>query len=123
MAKINARNRLTRTPFQIEQGKKYRFVSQGTWFDSKQECAATGYRSAKLRYFEWMRRMPAANWFSLIGRIDNKKGTQFDIGSLIEKDEVFSAITTGTLYCFANDVWFMYWNNKGFVDLEMQSVE
>ena len=123
MTKINARNWSTRTPFQFVQGKKYRFVSHGKWYDAKIECSATGYRCEKLKYFEWMRTMPAANWFSLIGRIDNKKSTQFDIGSLVDRDEVFCATATGTLYCFANDVWFMYWNNKGCVDLDMHSVE
>jgi hypothetical protein len=46
----------------------------------------------------------------------------FDIGHLIETDSVYTASATGVLYCFANDVWFMYWNNKGFIDLQVEAL-
>jgi hypothetical protein len=66
-----------------------------------------------------MRRFPEAKWFSLIGSIEKKKNTFFDIGRLIEENGIFTATTSGNLECFANDVWFMYWNNKGAIELEV----
>lgn len=41
---------------------------------------------------------------------------------LIETDSVYTASATGVLYCFANDVWFMYWNNKGFIDMQVEAL-
>lgn len=119
MAQIEARKKWNPTPFRVEQGKQYRFAAQGKWNDASHECSATGYTADSLRRWEWLRRMQEAKWFSLIGQIDNRRETRFDIGHLIETNSVYVAKATGTLYCFANDVWFMYWNNKGAIDVTM----
>jgi hypothetical protein len=119
MAEILANCKWNSTPFCLIQGQKYRFASQGTWKDASHECTATGYTDARLRWWEGWRRYPEGQWFSLIGRIDGDS-TLFDIGRIIEQNEVFTAPATGTLSCFANDVYFMYWNNSGSVELDVR---
>ena len=123
MSKIEAKKRWNRTPFHVEDGKRYRFTSVGNWQDASHDCSATGYTADSLRRWEWLKRERNAKWFSVIGRIDKRRSTQFDIGRLIDTDEVYIATATGILFCFANDVWFMYWNNKGAIDIELHPVE
>lgn len=123
MATIEAKRRLNRTPFRLEKGKRYRFSASGTWKDWTRECSATGYTAEKLRRWEGWRRERNGKWFSVIGCIGKMRGTQFDIGHLIETNSVYTASATGVLYCFANDVWFMYWNNEGSIDLQFEPLE
>lgn len=123
MSTIKAKCHSNRTSIQLEEGKRYRFKASGHWKDAWEQCPATGYTSMMLWPFEMLRREPRAKWFSAIGRIDDKPNTQFDIGDLIETDGIYTATETGTLYCFANDVWFMYWNNTGEIELDAQRVE
>jgi len=69
--------------------------------------------------------MPEAKWFSVIGQIDDLEDTQFDIGELIENREnrsLYEATATGVLHCFANDISFMYWNNRGAINLRVEEL-
>jgi hypothetical protein len=73
-------------------------------------------------------------WFSLIGAIANgdnpdKDGTPaphetFLIGKEFKTDNSneFSPEKSGYLYCFANDAWHFYGNNRGSVTLEITKV-
>lgn len=123
MVTIKAQHRWNNTFYQISAGKKYRFQATGTWIDLSTPASATGYEDLQLKPFEWMRRFPQAKWFSLIGSIEKNKNTFFDIGRLIEENGIFTATTSGNLECFANDVWFMYWNNKGAIELKVMELE
>jgi hypothetical protein len=109
------------TPFILEKGKTYRFVANGRWTDLNNECDATGYdsKSLLLRLAEPLRRVRRAKWFSLIGALDRDEATCFDIGLIISSGGTYTAERNGKLFCFANDVSFMYGNNHGQVELEM----
>ena len=48
--------------------------------------------------------------------------TQFDIGKLLEPAISYQSESTGKLNCFANDLWFMYWNNWGSIDLRVEEL-
>ncbi len=122
MATIKARRWWNKTPFYLETGKTYRFSASGTWIDWTHKASATGFYADKLESCEKWRREPDAKWFSAIGRINKKKNTQFDIGKLLEGDTPYTATASGVLYCFANDVRFMYWNNKGAIDLQVEEL-
>ena len=122
MAAIRANFRLVKTPFAIENGKTYRFSASGKWTDLFHKSSATGYSAAYLKWFERWRRVPDAKWFSVIGQIDDLQDTQFDIGKLIEDDSPYEATATGVLHCFANDLWIMYWNNRGAIDLGVEEL-
>jgi hypothetical protein len=122
MAEILATRRWNPTPFKVIKGHRYRFSAHGLWRDWKTETDVSGYQSASLQRFESWRRLPEAHWFSLVGAVDKDRATLFDIGRLIAADEPWLAQKSGTLYGFANDVWFMYWNNHGRIELQMTEV-
>jgi hypothetical protein len=84
-----------------------------TWKDSSVVSTADGYPSKPMQIFwERFRRVPAANWFTLIGTIGRTMRNPFVIGTKLLN---FSPSTSGRFYCFANDVRFMYWNNCGSI--------
>lgn len=123
MAEILACRRWNETPFRVVEGHYYRFSATGEWKDWRTPAGAAGYLDDRLKRFEPLRRFPEARWFSLIGAVDRDRSTLFDIGRLIALDLPWLALKTGSLYCFANDVWFMYWNNHGRIELDMKEVE
>ena len=74
--------------------------------------------------FWWTKREEKCRWFSLIGVIangappskDNPNGDSvFEIGNGCTVD--IKPGEAGYLYCFANDAWQAYSNNKGSVAL------
>jgi len=58
---------------------------------------------------EWLRRAPNERWFALIGTIERNEANYFLIGV----EATIAPKAAGLLYCFANDVSFMFWNKKG----------
>jgi hypothetical protein len=60
------------------------------------------------------RRKPNENWFSLIGNIGQSVEQEFLIEKKLEKYKVPLA---GELFCYANDVPIMYFNNHGSLNL------
>ncbi len=74
------------------------------------------------------KRVEHADWFCLMGAIANggnpsRDGThetleQFEIGS----QTVIEVKQPGYLYCFANDAWGFYHNNRGYVTLRVKEV-
>lgn len=72
------------------------------------------------------RRFEDADWFSLVGAIadggnphrdgTHERLTTFRIGSACELEPARS----GYLYCFANDAWGFYGNNRGFVTVKIR---
>lgn len=95
--------------------------------------AASAWGEAEKRYkqftgneeadFWWSKRVEDCEWFTLMGVVANGAGTS-ELGSPVPH-ETF-AIGTGTpytpaesgyLWCFANDAWLAYANNRGSVRL------
>ncbi|MBO9125896.1 MULTISPECIES: hypothetical protein [unclassified Rhizobium] len=110
---IPARERWTRV-CDIRQGATYAFTASGTWTDWKIDEDANGYDRTWLRPFTGLRVMPKAQWFALIGSIDQDTETAFLIGASYPS---WIAPKNGVLYCCANDIPWMYWNNSGAVEL------
>ncbi len=98
----------------VKQGRQYDFLASGTWIDWWIETNADGYERRSLAPFRAARRAPREPWFALIGAIDKDLSTAFRIGTKLS----WTASKTGTLWCFANDLTCMYWNNRGAVDLQ-----
>jgi hypothetical protein len=88
-----------------------------TWIDWDIPCSADGYPSTLLiRPWEWLRRVPNANWLQLIGTVGRSTRPPILIGSqLID----FVPPFPGRLYFFANDLAWMYWNNKGKIAVRL----
>ena len=119
---IKANHRLVKTPFELEKGRVYLFSATGKWTDFFIRAPASGYCCFLLKGLERWRRVPGAKWFSLIGQIDNRQETRFDIGKLLEDNSPYESAATGVLHCFANDLSFMYWNNWGAIELEVEEL-
>ena len=128
---VSAREPWNATGLLLEAGRAYDFTAEGSWRDASIVCDAAGYRSDGgdprplspralsplqafiLQRFEGYRRMPAP-WFALIGAIDEDIASAFVIGRAAARVKMPK---TGMLTCFANDVPFMYWNNRGCLAL------
>jgi hypothetical protein len=120
-ATIDARKLWNETCIRLEGGSRYSLAVLGEqyWFDASTRTDAGGYESSRLAPFRRMRRIPGAAWFSLIGTIDRDLSVSCVIGKGIE----WIAPTSGELVCFANDVWFMYWNNRGSLRLVVERLK
>lgn len=72
------------------------------------------------------RRAAHLPWFSLVGVIANGRGADEKRGKVIPHETLaigaggtFSPAQSGYLYCYANDVWSRYGNNRGKVTLKV----
>jgi hypothetical protein len=104
-------------------GQIYNFtVPAGeTWIDSQKICGADGYRSDLLmRPWEVFRRAPEAKWLQLIGTIGRDTRARVAVGSSLTE---FLPPFPGRLYFFANDLRWMYWNNKGMVAVRVTRIQ
>ncbi len=112
---IHSRAKWNDTTLLLSKGEKYRLEAGGKWYDATIPTGPAGYSSPSLffRLFEWQRRAPRANWFALIGSIEQRKPATFLIGDAKDLD----VPEDGILYCFANDLPAMYGNNSGYVEL------
>ncbi len=113
---IKAKDYWNHTGIYLEKGAEYSFIAQGNWIDWYIESDANGFRKDSMKLFESLRRAPKENWFSLIGSINKEKS--FFIG----KNSQVVASDSGELVCFANDVPFFYWNNKGSLELIVKRI-
>ena len=96
-------------------GRSYRFTvpANETWSDSHKICGPTGYMSIRLlRLWLAFRRVPEANWLQLIGTIGRPPRARIVLGSHLAN---FLPPFNGRLYFFANDLPWMYWNNRGMI--------
>ena len=71
-----------------------------------------------LRLAEPLRRKWHANWFALIGAQRSLFARRFVISDSV----TYRALRNGKLWCFANDAWFMYFNNKGSVEVTIEEL-
>lgn len=103
----------------IGSGQMYEFaVPTGEqWINGGKACGADGYPSNLLtRPWEILRRIPNANWLQLIGMIGRSTKPAIVIGSRLSD---FSPQYPGRLYFFANDLPWMYWNDKGMLAVQI----
>jgi hypothetical protein len=83
------------------------------WTDWRNRCDADGYSSTPLtRRLEIFRRVPKAKWLQLIATIGKSVRSPVVIGSQFLE---FLPSSPGRLYFFANDIPWMYWNNRGMI--------
>lgn len=71
------------------------------------------------------KRVEHADWFELVGAVanngnPNKDGTHAQLETIVlGAEKTFEVTKPGYLYCFANDAWGFYQNNRGYVTLEL----
>jgi hypothetical protein len=110
MARIDAGTRNNRTGIELEAGVTYDCVATGSWKDASIVHDANGKDVPKLRWWIVLRRVRNADWFRLIGVVDGEN-------HLLGTHATITPSKSGELVCYANDVWFMYWNNTGSIEL------
>jgi hypothetical protein len=118
---VNACNPWFKTSVQLTAGERYFFRASGSWTDWTQVHDANGLRMANLRRFERFIRCRSADatWFTLVGAIEKDRESFFAIGDGRRWSEGWVAPASGQLFCFANDVRLMYFNNHGAITLEV----
>lgn len=91
------------------------------WIDSRKICDANGYSSNQImRPWEFFRRAPEAKWFQLIGTIGRSPKARIVVGSRLTD---FLPPFPGRLYFFANDLPWMYWNNRGMLAVRVTRLQ
>ena len=112
----------------IERDATYHLGTGGTqtWQDGGITCGANGWTSDQLpwfkeilvRQFENDRRVPAANWFELIGSLgdDEDQRSFFRVGT----SHTFTAEADADLFAFANDLKTRYGNNQGQINVTIR---
>jgi uncharacterized protein (DUF2235 family) len=117
---VFARLKWNDTGIALGRGERYRLEASGRWRDATIPAGPDGFASPSwgLRRVERWRRLPGANWFALVGEIRGGAATPFVIGASADLDVETDAV----LYCWANDLPFMYWNNSGHTTLTVTRV-
>lgn len=116
---VRAADRYNWAGVRLEEGATYRFDVPGDqkWQDASVSCGADGwtseslpwYKEAVVKHFEGARRLPEANWFELVGALDDEDKELFRIGSGCD----YAAPREADLDAFANDLKTRYANNTG----------
>jgi hypothetical protein len=115
-----SRHRWNHTRIAVNAGEVYEIAARpgSSWKDNFIPVSAAGYESARLAPFRRFLRRPDAQWFKLIGGVGKSESRTFRIG----EGTTATIEATGELVLYANDVWFMYWNNTRSVDVVVRRV-
>ena len=123
MPTIHARPRWNHTNVILKQGDTYDVqVPPGQqWRDSGVKCGPDGFTNLLVAPFTPLLRVRAVNgqrarFFTLIGTIGESLRHAFIIGNGTK----FTAAADGELVCFANDVPWAYFNNKGSIEIQVR---
>jgi hypothetical protein len=106
----------------LKAGSTYDVRVEGdqTWTDWYVVAGPDGYTLEALRPWDYWKRVPSQNWFKLTGTISRDEKSPIPIGKALTN---FSPNTSGELVCFANDIPWMYWNNRGSISVKVTRVK
>lgn len=117
---VLAKLRYNWTGVRLNEGATYTFTiaENDTWKDANINCGPDGWETDELPWYkegvvhiaERFRRLPDANWFALIGALDDEDDELFLIG---KGEKSYKAPRDADLYLFANDMKSKYGNNDG----------
>lgn len=106
-------------------GEIFQLFSSGVGQVERLFKAVSGNDQADFWYTKREEKFP---WFALIGVISNGQGTDNDGNPnqhqtfLIGESVTLDPTADGYLYCFANDAWHTYHNNKGSVTMTIERI-
>ena len=114
---VDASRRWNPSGVTVRQGEVYAIeVPPGqTWHDASIEHTPAGKEVPKLNAWKWLRRRRDLPWFALVGAVDKRHS--FPVRDGIAE---WTAPADGELFFYANDVWFMYWNNDGTISVTVR---
>lgn len=126
---VYAESRYSWSGLRLRKDCSYRFEIAGDqkWQDAGISCGPQGWTSEQLpwykekfiKHFEDARRVPEANWFELIGSLDDDED-YFRIGD--GRNLEYRAPRDAELYAFANDLKSKYGNNRGQLSVTVTRV-
>lgn len=112
----------------LAQGGRYQFTVtdvadwRDSWIDADPETGWLGWSRYLGATVAWLRRVPDAPWYSLVGTVRGAEGAWqcFVIGKGSAEDR---STLTGPLYVFANDMTGRYGNNSGTLTLQIKRID
>jgi hypothetical protein len=123
---VVAKEKFNPTGVKAAAGQHFSFtIAKGArWKDLNIVCDANGWLSKDapsltrkfIQNAEMDRRVPAANWFELVGTVGANEDHHFQIG-LRGKDWTHTVKTDGELFLFANDLIKYYGNNHDSIEV------
>ena len=123
---VISKEKFNRTGVRVAAGQHFSIVvTEGAkWKDLSIVCDANGWLSKDaaptfrtfIKKSEKNRRVPAANWFELVGTIGENEQHHFQIG-LRGEEWTHTVKTDGELFLFANDLMKMYGNNHDSIEV------
>jgi hypothetical protein len=116
---VDAARRWNASGVTVRRGEVYAIeVPPGQkWHDASTEHGPEGDEVDRLKNWVWLRRRRDQPWFALIGAVG--KRDPFPVRGGIPE---WTAPADGELFFYANDVWFMYWNNGGSINVIVRRV-
>ncbi len=84
----------------------------GLWIDSIFACDAAGWDHWMYRPFDMFKYVPGHPFMCLLAQIGSKLLT-------VGTGRTIRAPETGELILFANDIPWMMWNNRGWIDVHV----
>lgn len=111
---VNPKIKYVESGLLVSVGEDYSFSACGLWKDGHKICDAKGWSDGLLRIFMRFNRFPNHPYFLLCGVVGRDERHAFPIG--VQKEWTVPANlggeSSGCLYLFANDIPFMYFNNR-----------
>lgn len=118
-----------KTGLMLEQGATYRFTPYPDqhWFDDGIKCTPKGWhrddvqlgvKEIPMALLEPFRRLPDAQWFSLVGAINNNEEFLFKIAN----DATVTITKSGEFSPFANDLSRFYGANAGKIKVKVSRI-
>lgn len=107
---------------EVKAGDVWSFSATGRWTDLFVACGPEGYRNFLVDILQIKLQASGKSFFCLCGQVTGKDGKvtkdseTFEIGRGCTQE--FK--TSGTLSLFANDVPWLYWNNRGVVTVSVK---
>lgn len=119
---VDARKPWNGTDIYVRTGEKYRIdPSNEEWFDAGIKSTAAGQSGCGIqKIFRPLIRCHEAQWFELVAAVGSSSQRMCPVGPGAEVS--FIAEENVELGLFANDVNFMYWNNKGVIHVDITRV-
>ncbi len=95
MAIIFSRDKWNNTNIKLIEGRSYRYQAIGRWKDWYIECDADGYTNFFMDLAKWLKRVPKAKWFQLVGAVDQDLSQPILLGTRGTFIAPASGITVG----------------------------
>jgi hypothetical protein len=110
--------------YEVEKGVRYKIDVSGEWHDGNISCDHKGWNGSRFRWISWLydnpivssfKICPNQNYMRLMGKVGDR---YYDLA----QSEYVTFSRSGLLKMFANDNRYLYWNNRGHLEVELTEV-